>query len=583
MATLTASTGIVNLTTSTGWSPAQIPQNGDDLIIGAATLNLDADLTLNTVTFNNASSRLDWSSLPRDVTATNGWFITGNLGSSALFIQSISSGILTLRGRWAVTSGTNATGRIATISGGTLNLFTVNNLLSEILFEVSGNTLYSLTSMSSGALNTVGRILFQTTNTSYIVINHTGGKWTHTSSGSNTFASGGPRFTFSGAASMDFTGRCEIIGGAFPFQFNTGHSGTINFFGDLVANGQTQDRVFIMNSASSKLIFSGAIETNAFVTNGGQGTTIWQNTTVTIQPNQALKFNQNISLLSNITINNGGILGFQGGVSLVGDPCSIVSTNINAQTYSGSSALNGRILPFQIAAPILPSTQNVTAGVIYGYAGFQQTGTGLIVDPAILASAISANIPDIVDGVHEADTRDYDDIPGSIGWEFKKLRQTNPLIEFEVTDDITPTDTEFAVSITETHDDGSFEDSVLYFSEGALAYDNNAILSLEKQTGYSVITLQRPLRIAPTVGDKGIIDPLSHVHSIEAIQSGLALEATSGSILQAINEIDVDFGPILDRLPEELEDGRMKAVLSNTQVSGIQTTIINALKIYEVS
>lgn len=192
-------------------------------------------------------------------------------------------------------------------------------------------------------------------------------------------------------------------------------------------------------------------------------------------------------------------------------------------------------------------------------------------------------IPDIVDGIHEADTRDYDDIPGSIGWEFKKLRQTNPLIEFEVTDDITPTDTEFAVSITETHDDGSFEDSVLYFSEGSLAYDNNAILSLEKQTGYSVITLQRPLRIAPTVGDKGIIDPLSHVHSIEAIQSGLALEETSETILQAINEIDVDFGPILDRLPQELEDGRMKAVLSNTQVSGIQTTIINALKIYEVS
>lgn len=570
MATLTASSGTVNLTTPTGWSPAQIPQNGDDLIIEAATLNLDADLTLNTVTFNNASSRLDWSSLPRDVTAANGWFITGNLGSSALFIQSISSGILTLRGRWTVISGTNVNGRIATISGGTLNLFTINNLLSEILFQVSGNTLHSLPSMSSGALNTVGRILYQTTNTSYTVVGHTGGKWTHTSSGSNTFASGGPRFTFSGPASMDFTGRCEIIGGSFPFQFNTGHSGTIAFFGDLIANGQTQDRLFIMNSSSSRLIFTGAIETNAFVTNGGQGITIWQNTTVTIQPNQVLRFNQFVNLLSNITINNGGVLGFQGGVGLVGDPCSIVSTNINSQTYSGSITLNGRILPFQIAAPTLPSNQYVAAGIVYGFPGFEQTGTGLIVDPAILASAISANIPDIVDGVHEADLRDYDDQSHTLAWELKKLRQANPLIDFVVTDDIEPTASTFSVSITDEHNTGSFEGALLYFQEGVLIGDNNPILSIAVYEGYSVVVLQKPLPGIPEVGDVGVIAPLTHVYSIAETQNGLALEATSQSILEAINDIDVDFTPI-----ETLIETSTQTILDAIAEEDDPTNVVN--------
>lgn len=186
-------------------------------------------------------------------------------------------------------------------------------------------------------------------------------------------------------------------------------------------------------------------------------------------------------------------------------------------------------------------------------------------------------IPDIVDGVHEADTRDYDDIPGSIGWEFKKLRQANPFVEFEITDDITPTDTEFAVLITDFHDNGSFQDSVLCFTEGDLTYDNNPILSLVKHAGYSVITLQKPMRVAPEVGDRGIINPLSHVYSIEETQDGLALEATSQSILTAIGEIDVDFSPILNRLPEELEDGRMKAVLSETQMNLLASNAIDEL------
>lgn len=187
----------------------------------------------------------------------------------------------------------------------------------------------------------------------------------------------------------------------------------------------------------------------------------------------------------------------------------------------------------------VPTAGQVVSGVLVD----NTVGTAILTTSGV-ESAITNKIPDIVDGVHEANTQDYDDIPGSIGFEFKKLRQANPFIEFEVTDDITPTDTEFAVLITDFHDDGSFQDSVLCFTEGDLTYDNNPILSLVKHTGYSVITLQRPMRVAPEVGDRGIINPLSHVYSIEETQDGLALEATSQSILTAIGEIDVDFAPV---------------------------------------
>lgn len=554
MPTLTASTGVVNLTTSTGWSPAQIPQNGDDLIIGAATLNLDADKTFNIITFNNASSRLDWTGLPRTVVATNGWFLTGNIAANVLFTQSLSSGVLTLKGKWTISAGSGQ-GRIITITGGTFNLSTANDSQSDVVLEVTGNTLHTLPFLGSGAFNTTGRILYQTTNTAYTAINGwSGGKWTHNSIGLNSFTAGANfSFSLAGTASIDFNGRLEILGGAFPFQLATGHSGLLRFFGDFVATGLSQNRVVVMNSTSSTVEWWGYIESNVYITFQGSGTTIWRNATVTIPAGRFLRFAQTLNLLSNVAITNAGVIAFEGGITSVGDPCTITHSNINAITYVNSSILNGKILPFQLSSPTLPSVQNVTVGVTYGYTGFLQTGTALQLDPAILASAISANIPDIVDGVHEADTRDYDDIPGSIGWEFKKLRQTNPLIEFEVTDDITPTDTEFAVNITETHDDGSFEDSVLYFADGPLAYDNNAILSLQKLTGYSVITLQRPLRIAPTVGSKGIIDPLSHVHSVEAIQEGLALESTSQEILTAIGDIPTTIDPAdIDTIREGL-------------------------------
>ena len=631
MSTLTASTGTVNLTTSTGWSPAQIPQNGDDLIIGAATLNLDADLTLNTVTFNNSASRLDFSGTNRTVQATNGWFVTAAINNRLITTTITTGTTLTLIGQWtasgSASSGAGNAFSLIAITGGTANFITVGNNPAGIIFNIPSPYIWRLTTnsgQSGGTINVTGRLIILGANSTANYHWATGGTLNHTSSGTNEVSLlTADMFLCQGSFSLNWTGNltASFASTSKFISWQPGHSGNTSINGSFSNNGIGY--TIGIGTTSGTITLNGKfVSTNQGGTNevlSVSGNVLYQEQSNTINAAEfcVIQLHSGTLTVSGlnldvagkfVVIRKGGVVNSSASTQLTKQPGGQIAACF-------TNAIDARILEIPISGPTLPAVQNVAAGTVYGYTGFDQTGTGLIIDPAVLASAISANIPDIIDGVHEADTRDYDDIPGSIGWKFKKLRQANPLVEFTVTNNIVPIATEFAVNITETHDDGSFEDSVLYFENGPLAYDNNAILSLEKFAGYSVITLQRPLRIAPTVGNKGIIDPLSHVHSIEAIQEGLALETTSQSILTAIGdiptaldpndiesirdglalettsqsiltaigEIDVDFGPILDRLPEELEDGRMAAVISNTQVSGIQTTIINALKRYEVS
>jgi hypothetical protein len=407
MPTLTG-TGAVNLTTATNWSPAQIPAPGDDLIIGNATLTLDADFTANTVTFANASSRIDWASLPRNLTATNGFFITGNLGASSLAVQSLSAGTLTLVGRWTVTAGNNASGRIATVNGGTLILRTVGGSQSAVLFEVTGNTLFSLINLSAGEIQTTGRLLFSTTNTSYYLANASGGKWTHNSIGSNSFtASFASRFYFSGTASLDFYGDLAISGNTIPFRLENGHTGTLRFFGAITTTGLTDTAVFNpLTTAASALYFFGNLDSAVQIVIGGNNSSVfWQNASVTISAGKYLRFGQRLTLVSNITIDNFGLLAFFGGVTAVGNPVAINQRTANAQFWAGGGTnFDGLVLPFQTAAPTLPAVQNVAAGTVYGYAGFTQTGTGLILDPAVLASAVGSSLTPVTDQLDDIET-----------------------------------------------------------------------------------------------------------------------------------------------------------------------------------
>jgi hypothetical protein len=624
MPTLT-STGNVNLTTLTNWSPAQIPQDGDDLIIAAGhTLTADKDFVANTITTNATTSRITISGTPRTLTATNGWSIRSNV-----LFNTISNSVVNLFGRFNIVS---SFGIFNAITNSTVKLSTVGENQSGELIVTTANSFLRLIQGSfdsTSTLTTIGKFNCALSNATALATGNVFnavvfGTWNHFSVGLNIFRN---QFNLRDY-NTTFDGNVNI-NGDFSYERT---DNTTNTFSIWSLGGTSRNNVFngnhtiedISNSFGSNIVttsttYSGTLEINGkfSVKNFPSGSINAQGTCLLLHRNQSYTINSDeavsisigasVSLnLTNtqITINGNFFIGPSLTSTVLVDSSTLFSigatglglVNIKLPT------LRNKFVRLSSVVPVLPARQYVTAGITYGFSGSELIGTALQLDPAILASAISANIPDIVDGVHEADTRDYDDIPGSIGYEFKKLRQANPFIEFEVTDDITPTDTEFAVSITDFHDDGSFEDSVLCFTEGDLTYDNNPILSLVKHTGYSVITLQRPMRVAPTVGNKGIIDPLSHVHSIEAIQEGLALETTSQSILTAIgniptaldpndiesirdglalettsqsiltaiNEIDVDFTPI-----ETLIDASTQTILAAIAEEDDPTNVVN--------
>jgi hypothetical protein len=582
MATLT-STGNVNLTTSTNWSPAQIPQAGDDLIIGAATLTLDADLILNTVTFNNAASRIAFTGTTRTLTATNGFFVTANLGGNRLCQTDVATGLtLNFFGKWTISAGASNSNSIAHVTGGTLNISSIGGNQSSQLIELISSAQFLIFTATLGTINTTGIINYLAANTASHVmfISGTGADWNHYSIGTNLLNAS--RFT--NALNFDGPSLTVINGnwlstneGVLAKFFNQVINKTTTFNGN-ISFVNNYDSIFARTGGNAVVVLNGELDQGfnnaSSVMNSNFITLRWQNQTRTIAANKRLNFLGPVQA-AGLILNNSGKVIFQSGI--VSDSSTqIRQQSLAGQVLSNDASLDTRTFPLQLAAPTLPSVQNVASGTTYGYTGFLQTGTGLILDPAILAAAISANIPDIVDGVHEADLRDYEDTNHSLAWTLKKLRQANPVIEFEITDDVTATATTFSVNLT-GFENGSFQNSVLYMdAEGTLAGENSTIITYTQETGYGVVVLEKPLSGIPVIGEIGFIRPDSHVHSVAEIQEGLAeqetLETGITSILEGIGEIDVDFTPI-----EEMIEISTDLILAAIAEEDDPTNIVNLL------
>jgi hypothetical protein len=114
---------------------------------------------------------------------------------------------------------------------------------------------------------------------------------------------------------------------------------------------------------------------------------------------------------------------------------------------------------------------------------------------------------------------------GSFGKLMDILRKANTVVEGTVTSAITPTATSFSSNVN--YPTGAFKHAVLVFEDSsAINEQNSPILTYVNTSG--VITVEEPFTVAPTVGDKFIIVPTNHVHSIAAIADGIWDEATSG-------------------------------------------------------
>jgi hypothetical protein len=407
MATLT-SAGAVNLTSSTNWSPAQVPVAGDDLIIGAHTLTLDADMTLNTITFSNASSRLAISGTTRSVQATNG-FILGATLSGQLIPTAIPTGTsLTLTGSWL--GSTSSLNGVASSTGGNLTLQTVGGNQSGVLIpDVTASfTFRTITSSwTAGTLTTIGLIQLAYIGYNNTLVSMTGGNWVHQSSGVNSFGpSSIPFISLAGSATLNWTGSIDSNNAA-------ANQGVIVLTSSSPSHtlGQVGDTFLQRNSAGigALLLFSaGVIEltgrftsrNRAVVANIGSGTVYYRNQSLTIPATDTFGIYQAQGTLdiSGLVVTNPTkfLIAAYGGSVTTSSGTSVTNTTSSATACAfGTSSLDGKIITLESDPPTLPAVQNVASGTVYGYSGTQLTGTGLLLDPAVLSSAVSW-IPDAV-------------------------------------------------------------------------------------------------------------------------------------------------------------------------------------------
>jgi len=394
MATLT-SAGAVNLTSSTNWSPAQVPVAGDDLVIGEHTLTLDADLVLGSVTFNNAASRLAFTGPARSVTATNGWTISGGVAAQFLTTQITIGNALSLYGKWTF-SGSAAAMSFAAMTGGSLTISTTGSDPSLILFDSSpGGTfrLAATNTFTGGTLNTTGRFLLSNGALQFPVTLN-GSFWNHNSDGLNVFSYQGTQIVVSGVTTMTWTGDVDNKSSVSLFRF-TNWSGVATIDGDVFGIGLPLFDLSTGNTGS--LYFVGSFYPNSV---GNQlslqsGTFFWQSQNATLLQEKELRISLagGTLVLTGLTLENYGRFAItRTSGTLVTDSNTVIRNFApTGQSIAlNSNQLDGRILQLGVDAPTLPAPETVAAETEYGYTGFEQVGTALLIDPAIISSAVLA-------------------------------------------------------------------------------------------------------------------------------------------------------------------------------------------------
>jgi len=424
MATLTT-TGNANLTSSTNWSPAQTPVAGDDLIVnGAHTLTLDDDLVFNSVTFQNAGARLAISGTTRVVGSTTGWNVLNVNLSAVLITTAIPSGTsLTLRGTWR-SSGTNGgISGIANSTGGNLTLATIGDDPAGVLFEmpnVAGATRVVTASWTGGTLTTIGRFDLPTWTAASTIATMSGGSWSHTNTGTSFFGIGGHLiFSGSGTSLVNWSGGLESASTSASALFTTAGSGSSQLAGSVLRTGNAASVNAQTGGLSAVLLNNGAGTVNitgklACLAAAGNATIItsgifsscrinWKNQSLNIASDEAVIIMNGANAVFDLTdlqITNAGRFVYveTGSAQAVVDSNTLITNttpSAQAAVVSASGALDGKIINLASDAPTLPSVEDVAAGVSYGYTASPLTGTGLIIDPAVLASSVGAALDNI--------------------------------------------------------------------------------------------------------------------------------------------------------------------------------------------
>jgi len=408
MATLT-STGAVNLTSSTNWSPAQVPVAGDDLVIGADTLTLDADLVLGSITTTSGSSRITISG-NRTITAT-----TWDLSGDGLF-NAIASQVVNLFGKFTInnTSSTSLGFLFQSISNSTLKLSTIGENPSSVLFEPktasAGLRLFN-GDVAITNLTTIGRINFTNTAASILFNGVTDifSSWTHNSVGEN--------YVYGSFVCQRFNGSVSLllnISGNFHYQNPDTPSNTFAHWQVTGSNNSiftgnhsidllpSQAAIGMLNLLAA---FTGSVTivgkwTSTFnfnAINVNAGSLLYRNQSITISATEQTVVNAAAPALINLeglqALVSGSLLfTLASTTSVIVNSGTLLSCTSEGLAMAGivQATLRGKIVKLPNVVPTLPATQDVSVGTTYGYSGSEIIGTGLIIDPAIISSAVLA-------------------------------------------------------------------------------------------------------------------------------------------------------------------------------------------------
>jgi cell division protein ZapA (FtsZ GTPase activity inhibitor) len=153
-------------------------------------------------------------------------------------------------------------------------------------------------------------------------------------------------------------------------------------------------------------------------------------------------------------------------------------------------------------------------------------------NPAAVSDVPTASA--IADAVLEESVDAHDNVPHSLAKYISIIKKANTVIDGVVTSATTPSTTSFSSNIN--YPTGAFKHAVLLFTNAAAINEQNSpLLTYVNPNG--VITVEEPFTTAPTVGDEFIIIPTNHVHSIAAIQNGLATSTALAAVATNVTDL----------------------------------------------
>lgn len=409
MATITsAASGAANVGAT--WVGGIVPGPADDVIIAGHTIDFPVDVEYLSLTLNNVASRITVSG-----GGTREIAISGAAGMHRTALSSGSVCVVTaatalkFRGTVRDTSG-NVVQYWFASNGGTIELEPYSGLESDVLAMTDGAAGRCWLYTTIGAGNTLiskGRfaLIAGSTGTHNLFTIPNAGTYTIQWAGVVQFGGSSAAKIITaiatGAATINLTGDVEnSVSPSTTGILAFGGSGlTATITGNLSSSGSSTAAAALLSVVGGDVEWIGKLchtaGTNSLTVTVGGGTFRWRNQAATIAFGESFTLYASAGTVdfSDLEVDVGGtfICLFVGTSAYsVGSGVSLVALTLAATI--GVNYMPVTITYLESDPPVLPGIENVAAGEVYGYTGIELVGTGLVVSPSTLSTALQTAV-----------------------------------------------------------------------------------------------------------------------------------------------------------------------------------------------